>query len=165
MGLQLLDVGDGLLVLLLGKRIDRPQLLAPALQPLQAVAQLLTVLLGQRVARRLRLQSELARDLVQLSLDFGGAVPGLLSGHLGARHRLAAGTQTCLQLRFLLRADAQGGCYLLPRGGPSSKLFGQDVPACLDRRARRLQRLRGALAIPRQQLVSCGAGAQTGDRP
>jgi hypothetical protein len=44
LGLELLDVRDRLLVLLLGERVDRAELLAPALQALDAGEQRLALL-------------------------------------------------------------------------------------------------------------------------
>ena len=51
--LHLLDVLDGLGVLLLGKRVDRAELLAPARQALDARAQRRRLLLAERLRNRL----------------------------------------------------------------------------------------------------------------
>src|SRR5688500_3646380 len=72
LGLELLDVLNRLLVLPLGERVDWAELLAPALEPLDARLERLALLGGERLRRRLCLQPESTGDRAQLTVDLGG---------------------------------------------------------------------------------------------
>ncbi len=63
-----------LLVLALGQRVDRPDLAAAPLQPLQAAVDLRPLLLAQRRLGCADLLTELGGDLGQLALGLGAAV-------------------------------------------------------------------------------------------
>src|SRR6185369_17967074 len=76
LALELLDVRDRLVVLGLRERVDRTQLLAPALQALDPRAQSLGLLVGEGLVGRLGRQAkplgepgELVSDLVLLVAD------------------------------------------------------------------------------------------------
>ena len=96
LGLELLDVSHGLVVLLLGERVHRPELLAAAHQALDPCEQRLALLVGKRLGGGLRLEAEAARQLVQVALGVGGGVAHLLRRHLGGGHRLARPLQAAL---------------------------------------------------------------------
>ena len=83
--LELLHVGDRLVVLLLGQRVDRAELLAPAGQALDARDERLALLVRQRLGGGLGVEAERRGDRGQLALDLGGRVAHLLRRHLGAR--------------------------------------------------------------------------------
>ena len=117
---ELLDVGNGLLVLLGGERIDRTELLAPALEALDARAQGLALLLRQRLLGGLRLEAQPLRQLPQLALGLGGRVAHLLRRHLGGRDRLAGLAQATLELRLLVGAGAQLRAGRSPAAAPAS---------------------------------------------
>ena len=106
--LELLDVGDGLVVLLLGQRVDRAELLAPPGEALDARVERLALLVAA-AARSAGSASSPSRpaSVGQLALDLGGRVAHLLGGDLGAGHGLARVAQPALQLGLLVRAGAQ----------------------------------------------------------
>ena len=88
LGLELLDVRHGLLVLLLGQRVDRAELLAPAREPLDpGAAAPRARSSGSGSLGAARLEAEPAGDLGQLALGLGGGVAHLLGGHLRAASR------------------------------------------------------------------------------
>ncbi len=74
LGLQRLDVLAGLLVLLLGERVDRPDLGAAALQPLQPAIDVGPLLLAQRLLGGLDLLAQPLGDRGQLLGRLGAAV-------------------------------------------------------------------------------------------
>ena len=113
--LELLDVLDRLGVLLLGERVDGPELLAPALQALDATREVGALGVGQRLAGGLGLESEPAGQPLELRARVAVPVARLLRLHLGARDLLAAGLQACLDADLLLRAGAQLGGEALAR--------------------------------------------------
>ena len=97
--LQLLDVSEGLGVLLLRERVDRTELLAAALQALHARAQRL-LLLGREWGVLLGLlwsgELQTLADAAQLDQRLGRLVAQALRGDLGPRDRLALGAQAGL---------------------------------------------------------------------
>ncbi len=103
LALELLDVRERLRVLLLGERVDRPELLAPARQSLHARAQRLRLLLAERLGARRRpapprprraasaAQTQSARRRLRSSSSASPAlVAQPLGGDLGLGDRLAA---------------------------------------------------------------------------
>ena len=115
LALELLDVGQRLGVLLLGQRVDRPELLAAAGEPLQARPRAPRAPQRQRLGGRLRRELEPGGELAQLGLGLGGLVAGALQRRprprSGPRSRAAAGRE----LRLLLGAGAQLGGHVLAR--------------------------------------------------
>src|SRR5439155_25880310 len=75
---ELLDVGQGLGVLLLRERVDRTELLAAPAQALDARAQLLGGLLVERLGRRGGLEPQPLGELGQVVVGLGGGVARLL---------------------------------------------------------------------------------------
>ena len=86
LGLELLDVRERLVVLLLGQRVDRAELLAPAREALDARAQLLG-LLGARAPRSAGSagEPEPLGERAELLVGLGGLVAHLLRADLGLR--------------------------------------------------------------------------------
>ena len=78
LALELLDVLERLGVLLLGERVDRAELLAAPRQPLDAAAQRLALLVGERLRRRRRFELEPRGERAELLLALARAVPGPL---------------------------------------------------------------------------------------
>ena len=158
--LELLHVRHGLVVLLLGERVHRAELLAPPHQALHAGEQRLALLVGQRLGGGLRLEPEAARQLAQVPLGVRGRVAHLLRGHLRARHGLAHALQPALELGLLLRAGLEGGGGFLARGGPGVELHLKRVAPRRDRVARALERLGGTVGVRGQGEVALGARLQ-----
>ena len=67
-------MGERLLVLVLSERVDRSELLAPALEALQAPLQRLALIVAQRLRGGVRLELELAGEAPEDLLGFGGLV-------------------------------------------------------------------------------------------
>ena len=109
LGLELLDVGDRFLVLALGERVDRPELLAAAAQPLDAALEVGACAFVERLVRRLGLEPELGGEAGELAACVGRPVARLLGPDLAARDLLAALLQPRLDLRLLCRARPQLG--------------------------------------------------------
>ena len=130
--LELLDVRDRLLVLLLGKRVDGPELLAAAVEPVQARGR------APRAPRRAAARERARRGgpgrsrARQLALDLGGAVAHLLGRDLGAGDRLAGVAQPALQPGLLVGARAQRLGGLLAAGGVALELLGERVASRRD---------------------------------
>ena len=160
LALELLHVGHGLVVLALGQRVDGTELLAAALEALDAGTQGLALVVGQLLIRRLGSEPELRGELVELALGVGGGVAHLLRGHLRRRHGLAGLPQPRLQLGLLVRERAQRGGGLLPALRVALELGGQRVAAGAHGAAGGLQGARGALAVARRRGVALGARAQ-----
>ena len=154
----------GLLVLALGERVDRAELLAAAHQPLDARRQPLALLVGQRLRRRLGLEAQAAGQLVQVALGVGRRVAHLLRGHLGARHGLARLLEAALELCLLLRARLQRGGGLLAGGRAGLELARERVAAGRDGLARAVERGGGALGVGGQLEVALDPGPQGGER-
>ena len=115
LALELLDVRERLVVLGLGQRVDRPELLAAALQALDARAQAVGGLGVERLGGRLRLEAQARGERAELR---GGLVLGvahLLGADLGGRDGVAALAQAVLDLGLLGGARAQGGGHPLAR--------------------------------------------------
>ena len=95
----------GLVVLLLGERVHRAELLAAAhrgARPARASDSRSSS--GSALGGGLRLEPEAAGQLVQVALGVRGRVAHLLRRHLGGGHGLARALQASLELRLLLRA-------------------------------------------------------------
>ena len=147
LGLELLDVRDGLVVLLLRERVHGAELLAAAHQPLDPLGERLALLVGQRLGGGLRLEPQAAGEVVQLALRVGGGVAHLLRGHLGAGHGLARVLQPPVDLGLLLGARLQRGGGLLAGGGAGLELCAEGVAAGADRIAGALERGGGAVGV------------------
>ena len=109
-------MGNGLGVLVLGQRVDRPELLATASEPLDAGLEVGANLVAQRRLGRHAggfVHAEPLEDLGQLAARLRGAVPQLLGAHLGAGDRLAGVAQARLHADLGLCARAQLGCGAL----------------------------------------------------
>src|SRR5207245_2019446 len=106
--LELLDVRERLVVLRLGKRVDRAELLAAALEALDAQGQLRGLLGIERLFGGLRLEAEALGEALELVALLGGGVARLLGADLGGGDRLAALAQAGLELGLLAGAGAQG---------------------------------------------------------
>jgi hypothetical protein len=129
-------VGKRLVVLGLGQRVDRPELLAAALQALDPRAQALGGRRVQRFRRRLGLQPQPLRERPQLLGGVVLGVAGLLGANLGGGDRLPTLAQARLDLRLLGRARAQLGGDTLTGLAVGGELGVED----LDPRAHRGQR-------------------------
>ena len=158
-------MGHGLVVLLLGERVDRAQLLAPPAQSLHPGAQRLALLVGQRLGGGLGRQSEPVRVVAELALGVGGGVSHLLGGHLGAGHGVAGPLEPALQLGLLLgaRLECRGG--LLAGGGSCVQQRLEGIPPARHGIARGVERLRGQLRVAEQGQVALGRVADGGERP
>ncbi len=75
LALELLDVGQRLLVFGLGERVDRSELLAAAGQPLQATMERCTLLLAELGVRRPGVELEAAGQLLELTTTLLKPVP------------------------------------------------------------------------------------------
>src|ERR687895_2077474 len=182
--LQLLDVRHGLLVLLLRKRVHGAELLAAALEPLDAGGEGLALVGGERLgggrrrprkrrgrsrlrrrlARGLGVEAQPLRDGGDLALDLGRAVAHLLGGHLSGRHRFARLAQPGLDAGLLVGAGAQGGGGLLAAGGVLLEVFFEGVAAGAHGSGRAVERGGGALAVAGGGLIALDAGAEPRER-
>ena len=144
LGLQLLDVAHRLLVLLLGQRVDRAELLAATHEALDSQAERLAFLVGQRLVRGLGLEAQPKGDLAQLALDLRRAVAHLLGGDLGRGHGFARGLQATLYLGLLTSKAAQRRGRLLSPGGVALELSREGV-------APRANRLGGPIECSRRE--------------
>ena len=160
--LELLDVRHRLLVLLLGERVHRAELLAAAHQALDPCLQLLALLVWQRARWRAPAGSpSRPASSRQVALGVRGGVAHLLRRHLGGGNGLAGVLQPSLELGLLLRAGLQRGGGLLAGGGAGLELLpegvapGRDGLACAARaqrpHGRRRRRARGRAPLPRPQ--------------
>src|SRR5205807_5535895 len=94
------------------ERVHRAELLAPALEALDARAQRLALVLLERLrrslrARRLALESQAAKRLFALELDLRELVARTLRLHLRVRHQLRRRAQLRVDIRLLRCARAQ----------------------------------------------------------
>ena len=151
---ELLDVLECLLVLLLRERVDRAELVAAALQALDAGEQRPTLVVGQRLLGRLGLQAELGREAGELLLGGLRVVARPLRLDLAARDLLAALLEPLVDARLLGRALAQLGGELVRGGAVGRELGLEDLEAGADDLARGLQRLRQPSATGLQGLVT-----------
>ena len=138
---ELLDVLERLLVLLLRERVDRAELVAAALQALDAGVQRRALVVGQRLVGRLGLQAELGRQAGELLLGVLGVVARPLRRDLAARDLLAALLEALVDARLLRRALAQLGGELVGGGAVGGELGLEDLEAGADDLARGLQRV------------------------
>jgi hypothetical protein len=115
LALELLDVGQRLVVLGLGERVDGAELLPAPREPLDAAAQLLGHLRLQRGGRGLGRQAEALGELAELVPGLLVLVARLLGADLGGRQRLVGLAQRGLDLGLLAGAGAQLGGDALPR--------------------------------------------------
>src|SRR4051812_31965930 len=138
--LELLDVLEGLLVLLLRERVDRAELVAAALQALEPRVERLALAAGQRGGRRRRLEAELAREAREVLLRRLGLVAGALGRDLAARDLLAALPEPLVPARLLGRALPQLRGQLVGGGAIGGELGLEHLDAGPDHLAGRLQR-------------------------
>src|SRR6187549_1529508 len=104
--LERLDVLARLLVLLLGERVDRPDLGAAALQPLQPPADVGALVVGERLLGRPDLLAEPLGDRRQLLRRLGPAVAEVGGFDLRLGQLVGGGFHLNLQLGLLARALA-----------------------------------------------------------
>ena len=164
LGLELLDVLHRLVVLLLGERVHRAELLAAAHQALDPCEQRLALLVGQRVGGGLRLEPEAAGQLAQVALGVRGGVAHLLRRHLGGGNGLAGVLQASLELGLLLRAGLQGGGGLLAGGGPGLELLPEGIAPGRDGLACALERGGRTVGVGGESEVALRSGPQGGQR-
>ena len=106
LGLQRLDVLAGLLVLLLGERVDRPDLGAATLQPLQAAIDVGPLLVAQSLLGGLDLLAQPLGDRGHLLGGLGAAVAEVRGLDLRLGECVRGGFHLHLQLGLLARALA-----------------------------------------------------------
>ena len=164
LGLELLHVRHGLVVLLLGERVHRAELLASAHQALDPCKQRLALLVGKRLGGGLGLEAEAAGQLVQVALGVGGRVAHLLRRYLGGGHRLAGPLQATLELGLLLGAGLERSGGLVAGGGSGVELCLECIAAGGDRLACALERLGGTVGVGGEGEVALGAGLEGGQR-
>ena len=111
-------MGDRLLVLALGERVDRPKLLAAAAQALDAALEVGACALVERPVRGLGLESELAGEARELAACVSCPVARLLGPDLAARDLLAA----LLQPRLDLHSSAAHARSSAASRSPASRL-------------------------------------------
>ena len=136
---------ERLLVLGLRKRVDRPDLLAAALQPLDPALQVRALGLGQRLGGRLGLQPEPLGQAAELRAGVAGGVARLLGADLAARDGLAALLQPGVDLLLAGGAGAQLAGELLAGRAVGLELGAERLGLRRDRAARGLERGRQAL--------------------
>ena len=155
LALELLDVLQRLLVLLLGQRVDRAELLAAALQALDPGVELRALAVRRAAPRTARAArpSFVAR---RLSSAFGvlRVVARLLRADLAAGDLLAVLLDAGVDARLLGRALAQLGGELLAGGAVGGQLGLEDLEPDGDRLVRDLQRRGEPLGDRPQRLVA-----------
>jgi hypothetical protein len=132
---------ERLVVLGLGQRVDRPQLLAAALQALDAYAQGRGRLGIERLRGRLGLEAKALGEPAQLVGGVALGIADLLGRDLGRRDRFPALAQAPLDVGLLGRARAQGGRHTLARLAIGRQLGVERFDARADRAEARGQRL------------------------
>ena len=162
-------------VLLLRERVHGAELLAAALQPLDARPQRRVALLVRAAPASAVLgaaveRSSALRDAPQLQLGLGGLVAHALRRDLGRRDRLALAAQLDLDLRLLGRARAQLGGGLLARLPVVARARARARDAVAERlagaaRARRPSRRRAARARGRPRAARAAARPAPRARP
>ena len=116
-------MGERLVVLLLGQRVDRAELLAAARRAARcARAAAAASSSAERLLGGLGGQAEPLGERAQLLVGLGGLVARLLGADLGLRDRLVARAQAALDLGLLLRAGAQLGGDALALGAVGGEL-------------------------------------------
>ena len=105
---ELADVRQRLLVLALGERVDRAQLLAPAPKALEAALDLLALGVADRRRSRLQLTTEHAPKALQLGTRLLAAIAKLRRADLGVGDRIGQAPKPPLKLGLLGRARAKG---------------------------------------------------------
>ena len=105
--LELVDVLERVLVLALGQRVHRAELLAAARDPLELALDLLALLVAERLVCRADLAAEPRPDPLELARRLGAALAQVRGRDLGLGHRLARRPQPRLKLRLLARALPQ----------------------------------------------------------
>src|SRR5829696_5132252 len=139
LALELLDMLDRFRVLLLRERVDGPELLAPAPEPLDATLEVRALGVGQRLVGGLRLEAELRRQLLELAARVLVAVARLLRPDFAAGDVLAARLQARLDLDLLLRARAQLGGEALAGVAVGDQLRVENLHARAERFLGRLE--------------------------
>src|SRR5215207_1777872 len=134
LALELLDMLDRFRVLLLRERVDGPELLAPAPEPLDATLEVRALGVGQRLVGGLRLEAELRRQLLELAARVLVAVARLLRPDVAA-----ARLQARLDLDLLLRARAQLGGEALAGVAVGDQLRDENLHARAERFLGRLE--------------------------
>ena len=138
LALELLDVLERLLVLLLGERVDRAELLAAALQALDAGAQRARSASASGVLGRLGREAELARRARSSSASASCAWSrACCAADLAAGDLLAALLEPRVDARLLGGALAQLGGELLAGRAVGGELGLERLDAGRDRRAAR----------------------------
>ena len=136
---------DRLLVLVLRERVDRAELLAAALQALDAALQICALGLGERLGGRLGLEAQALGEPLELGAGVAGGVARLLGADLAAGHGLAALLQARVHLRLAGGARAQLAGQLLAGGAVGLQLGAERLGPGGDRGARLLERGREPL--------------------
>ena len=158
LGLELLDVGDRLLVLLRGERVHRAELLAAArcsrsIPRRQRSRRSSSSTLGGGSGSRPRRPAT-----SQVALGLGGGVAHLLGGHLGGGHGLARPLQPALELGLLVRAGAQLRRRVVARRAAAPRSASGAVAASGDRGLRQPPARGGALGARGARRVALDAG-------
>jgi hypothetical protein len=123
-------VRERLVVLGLRERVDRAELLAPALEALDALAQLDDLLVGQRLLGGLGGQAEPLGERPELLVGLGAWSRACCARTSAAGDRLVAGAQPALDLGLLGRAGAQLGGDALAGGAVGGEL-GSSASCCV----------------------------------
>src|SRR5215207_1932436 len=165
LALELLDMLDRFRVLLLRERVDGPELLAPAPEPLDATLEVRALGVGQRLVGGLGLEAELRRQLLELAARVLVAVARLLRPDFAAGHVLAARLQARLDLDLLLRARAQLGGEALAGVAVGDQLGVENLHARAECFLSRLEHGREPLGGRAQALVVAEPVALVRDPP
>ena len=173
---------DRLGVLRLGERVDGPDLLAAALESLQAASQRLELLVGRLLRSVLRARCGVLRarrgslrdrgrgvpealeHRVQLETGLLGAAAQALRCDLGHRHGLPRGPQLRLDVGLLRGAATELARHLLARCAVLCELLLERSDAPCDRVREAHEQLMEALRARRERLVSELAGTQRRER-
>ena len=145
---------ERLLVLVLGERVDRAELLAAAVQALDPGLEVGALVVVERLLGRLGLEPELGREAGELAPGLGGAVARLLGADLAARDLLAALLQPRLDLGLLGGARAQLAGELLAGLAVGAQLGLERLDPGGDGRAGACERLGEPLGGGAQRLVA-----------
>ena len=138
--LELLDVLQRLLVLLLGQRVDRAELLAAALQALDPGVELGALAVRERLSDGSGGRPSFVARRLSSAVRVLRVVARLLRPDLAARDLLAVLLDARVDARLLGGALAQLGGELLARGAVGGQLGLEDLEPGGDRLAARLQR-------------------------